>query len=81
MEQIPTLEVDGKVLYQSVAIARYVATLVGLTGKTPLENWEIDAAVDTVTDLRTSKFSFTSFEKNNCILQRFSVGLLKLTRR
>lgn len=55
--QLPTLEIDGLVLYQSVAIARYVANLVGLTGKTLLENWEIDAVVDTITDLSTSKYS------------------------
>lgn len=58
--QLPTLEIDGLVLYQSVAIARYVANLVGLTGKTLLENWEIDAVVDTITDLSTSKFSLKS---------------------
>lgn len=54
--QLPTLEIDGQVLHQSTAISRYVANLVGLTGKNPLENWEIDAVVDTITDLRDSKF-------------------------
>ncbi|XP_066151423.1 glutathione S-transferase-like [Euwallacea fornicatus] len=61
--QLPLLEVDGKVLYQSTAIARYVANLVGLDGKTALENWEIDAVVDTVNDLR-AKFFVWFFESD-----------------
>lgn len=56
--QLPTLEIDGQVLHQSTAISRYVANLVGLTGKNPLENWEIDAVVDTITDLRDKVFDW-----------------------
>lgn len=53
LEQLPILEVDGKVLFQSIAIARFVASQVGLTGKNDMENWEIDAVVDTINDLKT----------------------------
>ncbi|XP_066151422.1 glutathione S-transferase-like [Euwallacea fornicatus] len=54
--QLPILEVDGKVLFQSIAINRYLGHILGLAGKTPLENCEIDAVADTITDLR---FKFT----------------------
>ncbi|XP_066254758.1 glutathione S-transferase-like [Euwallacea similis] len=50
--QLPTLEVDGKVLFQSIAIDRYLGHIVGLAGKTLLEDCEIDAVADTITDLR-----------------------------
>lgn len=53
--QLPILKIHGKVLHQSMAISRYLGNILDLAGKTPLENWEIDAAVDTVTDLRLSK--------------------------
>ncbi|XP_060519304.1 glutathione S-transferase-like [Cylas formicarius] len=59
---LPLLEIDGKqVLHQSVAIARYVAKVVNLVGKNDLENWEIDAAVDTVNDVR-AKLAAAAFE-------------------
>ncbi|XP_050302190.1 glutathione S-transferase-like [Anthonomus grandis grandis] len=56
--QLPLLEVDGEVLFQSIAISRYVGTVVGLAGSNPLENWQIDAAVDTVFDLRIKIFNW-----------------------
>nr|QVK45134.1 GSTs3 [Pagiophloeus tsushimanus] len=59
---LPLLEVDGKVLYQSTAIARYLGKIVGLAGETDLENWEIDAVADTITDLRTKIFSWYSIQ-------------------
>ncbi|CAG9763047.1 unnamed protein product [Ceutorhynchus assimilis] len=72
--QLPILEVDGRVLYQSVAVARYVATQVGLTGKTDLENWEIDAAVDTVEDFRV-KIAAWFFEANPAKKQQLKQAL------
>lgn len=53
--QMPVLEYNGKTAHQSMAIARYVAKQVKLNGKTDWEDLEIDAAVDTVNDLRASK--------------------------
>ncbi|GMR35086.1 hypothetical protein PMAYCL1PPCAC_05281, partial [Pristionchus mayeri] len=44
--QMPVLEVDGKQIPQSFAIARYVAKLHGLAGKTPFEAAWIDAIAD-----------------------------------
>lgn len=58
MGQMPVLEVDGKRVHQSIAILRYVAKLVGLSGANDWENLQIDGAVDTVNDLRQSKTIF-----------------------
>lgn len=54
MEQIPVLEVDGQRVHQSLAIERYLAKRVGLTGDNDWENLQIDSVVDTVNDLRIS---------------------------
>lgn len=56
MGQLPVLEIDGFQVYQSTAIARYVAKVVGLAGKNDWENILIDIAVDNINDFRTSKF-------------------------
>ncbi|CAH1981954.1 unnamed protein product [Acanthoscelides obtectus] len=50
--QMPVLEYNGKVAHQSLAICRYLAKQVKLVGKDDWEDLEIDAAVDTVNDLR-----------------------------
>lgn len=55
--QLPLLEVDGLVLYQSGAIMKYLGDLVGLSGSTPLENWHINAVYETFADLKNSKLS------------------------
>lgn len=55
MGQLPVLEIDGIQVYQSVAIARYVAKVVGLAGKNDWENLLIDIAVDNINDFRTSE--------------------------
>lgn len=55
MGQLPVLEVDGIQVYQSTAVARYVAKVVGLAGKNDWENLLIDIAVDNVNDFRTSE--------------------------
>jgi len=49
---LPILEVDGKPLIQSLAIARYIAREGGLMGKNSLEQAHIDVVVDSVTDVR-----------------------------
>lgn len=49
---MPVLEFDGKTLHQSLAIARYVAKLAGLSGNNDLEAYEIDAAAETVNEVR-----------------------------
>lgn len=55
MGQLPVLEIDGMQVYQSVAVARYLAKVVGLAGKNDWENLLIDIAVDNVNDFRTSE--------------------------
>lgn len=57
MGQMPVLEIDGKKVHQSISICRYLAKKVGLSGATDFENFEIDAAVDTVNDFRQSKLN------------------------
>lgn len=49
--KLPIMEVDGTVIHQSLAIARYLARETGLDGKTTLEKAQVDAIVDTVNDL------------------------------
>lgn len=55
--QGPLLEIDGKRLWQSVAIQRYVADLVGLRGSDDWEKFQIDMMAETLWDLRCRKFS------------------------
>ncbi|XP_076766323.1 glutathione S-transferase-like [Xylocopa sonorina] len=52
--QVPTLEIDGKVYYQSKAISRLIAKKNNLYGSNDEEAYEIDATVDTIDDLRTA---------------------------
>lgn len=53
--QVPILEHNGKVAHQNLAIARYLAKKGKLIGSDDWEDLEIDAIVDTINDLRTSK--------------------------
>lgn len=59
--QVPVLELDGIKMHQSSAICRYFAKQCGLAGKSDLEAYKIDAAVDTIHDLR-SKIAAYSYE-------------------
>ncbi|CAG9763144.1 unnamed protein product [Ceutorhynchus assimilis] len=52
--QMPVLEHAGKTYHQSMAIARFLAKKVKLVGKDEFEDLEIDAAVDTINDFRTT---------------------------
>ncbi|XP_070545470.1 hematopoietic prostaglandin D synthase-like [Ptychodera flava] len=49
--QMPVLEVDGQVIAQSIAIARYLANEFGLAGKTNLEKAKVDMIVDAIGDV------------------------------
>jgi len=66
MGQMPVLEVDGKRAHQSLAITRYLAKQVGLTGADAWEDLEIDTAVDTINDLRL-KIAVVSYEADEQI--------------
>jgi len=50
--QLPVLEVDGEVIAQSSAIARYAAKLANLYPHDPLAGLKIDQILDGFTDLR-----------------------------
>jgi len=54
---LPTLEVDGKTIGQSLTIARYVAREGGFVGKNSLEQALVESVVDQVTDMRETMFA------------------------
>jgi len=49
--QLPTIKYNGTMLAQSIAIARFLATEYGLTGRTSLEGAQADEIVDAITDI------------------------------
>uniref|UniRef100_A0A6P7H2J7 glutathione transferase n=1 Tax=Diabrotica virgifera virgifera TaxID=50390 RepID=A0A6P7H2J7_DIAVI len=49
--QVPVLEVDGKKFTQGIPLARYVANIVGLVGKSNEENLEIEIAVNILSEI------------------------------
>lgn len=49
---LPVLEIDGKPVGQSNAIARYLAKQCGLAGRDEWESLQCDMLVDTLTDLK-----------------------------
>lgn len=49
---LPVLEIDGKQVTQSLAIARYLAKQIGIAGKTDWEELLINEAVDRINDVR-----------------------------
>lgn len=51
---VPTLEVDGQVASQSVAILRYLGKRFGLTGSNDWEQLLVDSVADTFADFRQS---------------------------
>ncbi|KAL5235184.1 hypothetical protein ACI65C_002594 [Semiaphis heraclei] len=62
--QVPILEIDGKILNQSIAICRYLAKKAGLAGKDEWESLLIDITVDNINDLRQAIAS-QAFDKND----------------
>ncbi|XP_030763259.1 glutathione S-transferase-like [Sitophilus oryzae] len=61
--QVPILEIDGKPIAQSFAIARYLGKKFNLVGKNDLEDLECDSLVDTLEDL--VKRGTNYFEEEN----------------
>jgi glutathione S-transferase len=52
MNKLPTLEVDGNLIFQSKAIERYLANRFGLMGSDPFEAAFIDSICETIRDLK-----------------------------
>jgi len=51
LNQMPTLEVDGKVICQSAGIYRYIANELGQYGESNLEKADIDQICETLRDI------------------------------
>ncbi|XP_068085135.1 glutathione S-transferase [Anabrus simplex] len=62
--KLPLLEVDGKEVYQSAAIGRYLAKQFNLLGSNDWEALQIDCTVDTITDLRLAILGAYIYEEN-----------------
>lgn len=65
--KLPILEVDGVIIHQSLAMARYLARESGLAGRTPVEQALADAIVDTIDDFMTL---FPWAEKNQDVRKK-----------
>jgi len=63
MGQLPCMEVEGKTICQSMAIARYCASRYGLAGNNALEAALADQAVDAISDITTELFK-AMFERD-----------------
>ena len=59
--QLPVLEVDGKELAQSMAIARFLARRYKVAGKNELEEAEADMIVDCISDCLDGKYFLSIF--------------------
>ncbi|KAF7271038.1 glutathione S-transferase-like [Rhynchophorus ferrugineus] len=70
MGQMPTLEYNGKIAHQSMAICRFLAKQVKLVGKDDWEDLEIDAMVDTVNDFR-QKIAKYHYESNEQLKEEY----------
>ncbi|XP_046990701.1 glutathione S-transferase-like [Schistocerca americana] len=55
---VPVLEINGKQVAQSNAIARYLARQYGLAGKDEWESLQCDVLVDTLSDLKQALFQY-----------------------
>ncbi|KAK9719595.1 Glutathione S-transferase, N-terminal domain [Popillia japonica] len=74
--QLPTLEENGKVVPQSVAITRYIAKKVKLVGNNEWEDLQIDSIVDTINDFR-GKFASYFYVNDESIKEALKGPVLK----
>lgn len=59
--KVPVMEIDGKVVNQSVAISRYLAKKAGLAGEDEWEALLIDVAVDNIYEMRQGTYIINEF--------------------
>ncbi|XP_064628534.1 hematopoietic prostaglandin D synthase-like [Lineus longissimus] len=79
-EEVPILEVDGKQINQSYAIARFLAREHGLYGKDAVEMAGVDAVVDTLEDMMKPIYTIyleENKEKMSSMLQKYKENTLK----
>ncbi|KAK5639828.1 hypothetical protein RI129_010639 [Pyrocoelia pectoralis] len=76
--KLPVFEFDDFKTNQSLAICRYVAKRVELVGSNDIENLEIDAVVDTVSDMRAKTFVYTH-ERDSTKKENLKKALLEET--
>lgn len=62
------LEIDGRAVAQSNAVARYLARKYGLAGKDEWEELECDVLVDTLQDLKQGNIHPHTLEQSMCDL-------------
>lgn len=67
--KVPVLEIDGKMINQSIAISRYLAKKAGLAGKDEFESLLVDVAVDNIYEMRQGKFSIFIYKNLKHILK------------
>lgn len=53
MNKLPALHIDGKIMFQSKSIEKYLAREFGLMGNTPEEALMIDSLCETIRDLKS----------------------------
>merc|ERR1719233_2137384 len=63
-QQLPKLEYKGQTVYQSVTIARFLATEFGIAGRTNMEKAQVNEVVDAINDLHTAVLNATIREKD-----------------
>merc|ERR1712087_821841 len=61
--QLPVLEVDGVIIGQSMAIARFLANQYGIAGSSNLVKAQVDEVVDVMNDVQDAMYG-TFFEKD-----------------
>ncbi|KAK9506981.1 hypothetical protein O3M35_008820 [Rhynocoris fuscipes] len=76
--RVPTLEIDGKITYQSTAICRYLANEAGLNGKSDWDRFEIDMVIGTYFDLHAALAS-QFHEENPEAKEKKKLAIIKET--
>ncbi|CAB3372552.1 Hypothetical predicted protein [Cloeon dipterum] len=74
--QVPVLQIEGKTLFQSQAICRFLAKRFNLTGKDEWDSVQCDIASDTIYEIRNAYLTFFH-EKNEAAQKEKRVAAVK----